>query len=122
MAAALALQARLALGQAEKEQAAEEGPADAAAARRLVLEARWAAAGSLRELQQLQRGGCAPAAAAAAGRGGKGGEHGEARGAALAQLLLGQAELAAGKTERGVEALLKVRRPGCYPSASWLTA
>lgn len=94
MAAALALQARVALQGA----ASEEGEAVAAggevspAAKRLVLEARWAASGSTRQLQ------------ATGTTSGYAGEE-----AALVHLLLGQAELARGRMDKAVEDLGKVR-------------
>lgn len=94
VAAALALQARVALQGA----ASEEGEAVAAggevspAAKRLVLEARWAASGSTRQLQ------------ATGSTSGYAGEE-----AALVHLLLGQAELARGRMDKAVEDLGKVR-------------
>ena len=94
VAAALALQAQCSLGLAARE--AEAG-GDAATGKRLVLEARWAAAGSLREL-----GGRLPTATTG------GGGRGDAGAVAAASLLLGRAELARGRAEKAVEEMGKV--------------
>ena len=71
---------------------------DAATGKRLVLEARWAAAGSLREL-----GGRLPTATTGGGGGG-----GDAGAVAAASLLLGRAELARGRADKAVEEMGKV--------------
>ena len=89
VASALALQAEAALGLMAQE-AAAAGGGDVSGSKRLALEARWSAAGSLREL----------AAERHAGR------KGEAEGSAY--WLLGRSELARGKADKAAEALAKV--------------
>lgn len=91
VASALALQAEVALGLMSREVA--DGGGDAAEIKRLALEARWSAAGSLRELQGSSEW-------LAGGRKGKA--------TASAYWLLGRAELARGKADKAAEALAKV--------------
>lgn len=68
------------------------GEVSSPAVKRLALEARWAASGSIRQLQ------------ATGSASGYAGEE-----AALVHLLLGQAELARGRVDKAVEDLGKVR-------------
>ena len=86
----MAMQAEAALGLMSQEMAASGSDA-VAGLKRLALEARWSAAGSLRELSSERYGGSK--------RGGAD---------ASAYWLLGRAELARGKADKAAEALTKV--------------
>lgn len=100
VASALVLQSYVALYQGEKERTGTEDAAagthmpDAATIKRLLLEARWAAAGSLRELQGHPF--------SAVMRDGSG-----SREQAVAHTLLAQSELARGRPEKAADGLGK---------------
>jgi hypothetical protein len=93
--AGLALQAVAALGLAAQQEAGMlEGDGEASSVvKRLALEARWAASSSRKELMLQISQGCAADASGSM---------------AFACLLLGQAELLRGKTDKGKEALKMV--------------
>ncbi|KAG1666570.1 hypothetical protein FOA52_000537 [Chlamydomonas sp. UWO 241] len=126
VAAALALQARVALALAHAANDSDAGAQDPdpAAAKRLVLEARWAAGGALRELQAHpgSTSSCSVGAHVAEAGSTDGAHCGGSSEAALATLLLAQAELARGQADKGAEGLGKAVSMWEHPAPPDLVA